>query len=150
MSKKPVVLMILDGYGLNERKEGNAVALAKTPVMDRLMEEYPFVRGNASGMAVGLPEGQMGNSEVGHLNMGAGRIVYQELTRITKEIQDGTFFENPALLKAVENCKKNGSALHLMGLLSDGGVRKPMENTLFSSSLDRRNSLAPLFLCSRK
>ena len=95
MSKKPVVLMILDGYGLNDKKEGNAVAEAKTPVMDKLMAEYPFVKGNASGMAVGLPDGQMGNSEVGHLNMGAGRIVYQELTRITKEIQDGTFFENP-------------------------------------------------------
>ena len=93
MSKKPVVLMILDGYGLNGRTEGNAVAQAKTPVMDRLMAEYPFVRGDASGMAVGLPDGQMGNSEVGHLNMGAGRIVYQELTRITKEIQDGTFLK---------------------------------------------------------
>lgn len=98
--------MILDGYGLNEKTEGNAVALANTPVMDKLMKEYPFVRGNASGMAVGLPEGQMGNSEVGHLNMGAGRIVYQELTRITKEIQDGTFFENPALLQAVETVKR--------------------------------------------
>ena len=122
MSKKPTVLMILDGYGLNDRVDGNAVAQAKTPVMDALMKEYPFVKGNASGMAVGLPEGQMGNSEVGHLNMGAGRIVYQELTRITKEIQDGTFFENPALLDAVNNCKKNNSALHLFGLLSDGGV----------------------------
>ena len=86
------------------------------------MKEYPFVKGNASGMAVGLPEGQMGNSEVGHLNMGAGRIVYQELTRITKEIQDGTFFENPALVKAMENCKANDSALHIYGLVSDGGV----------------------------
>ena len=122
MSKKPTVLMILDGFGLNEKTEGNAVAQAKTPVLDSLMKEYPFVRGNASGMAVGLPEGQMGNSEVGHLNMGAGRIVYQELTRITKEIEDGTFFENPALVKAMENCKKNDSALHCMGLLSDGGV----------------------------
>ena len=93
MSKKPTVLLILDGYGLNDKKEGNAVALANTPVMDKLMAEYPFVKGQASGMAVGLPEGQMGNSEVGHLNMGAGRIVYQELTRITKEIEDGTFFE---------------------------------------------------------
>ena len=92
--KKPVVLMILDGYGLNEKKEANAVALANTPVMDELMSKYPCVKGNASGMAVGLPEGQMGNSEVGHLNMGAGRIVYQELTRITKEIQDGDFFKN--------------------------------------------------------
>ena len=91
MRKKPVVLMILDGYGLNDKVEGNAVAQANTPVMDSLMKEYPFVHGNASGMAVGLPEGQMGNSEVGHMNMGAGRIVYQELTRITKEIQDGDF-----------------------------------------------------------
>lgn len=122
MSKKPTVLMILDGYGLNEKTEGNAVAQAKTPVMDELMATCPFVKGNASGLAVGLPEGQMGNSEVGHLNMGAGRIVYQELTRITKEIQDGDFFKNEALVKAMENCKENGSALHLMGLVSDGGV----------------------------
>ena len=122
MSKKPTVLMILDGYGLNSKADHNAVAEAKTPVMDKLMKEYPFVQGNASGMAVGLPDGQMGNSEVGHLNMGAGRIVYQELTRITKEIQDGTFFENPALVKAMENCKANDSALHAFGLLSDGGV----------------------------
>ena len=122
MSKKPTVLMILDGYGLNEKKEANAVAMANTPVMDKLMAEYPFVKGNASGMAVGLPEGQMGNSEVGHLNMGAGRIVYQELTRITKEIQDGDFFKNEALLKAVKNCKEKNSDLHLFGLLSDGGV----------------------------
>jgi 2,3-bisphosphoglycerate-independent phosphoglycerate mutase len=122
MSKKPTVLMILDGYGLNERKEGNAVALANTPVLDKLMSESPFVKGYASGMAVGLPDGQMGNSEVGHLNMGAGRIIYQELTRITKEINDGEFFENEALLKAVENVKANNSALHLFGLLSDGGV----------------------------
>ncbi|MBP3339363.1 MAG: 2,3-bisphosphoglycerate-independent phosphoglycerate mutase [Lachnospiraceae bacterium] len=122
MSKKPVVLMILDGYGLNEKTEGNAVAIANTPVMDGLMKEYPFVKGNASGMAVGLPDGQMGNSEVGHLNMGAGRIVYQELTRITKEINDGDFFKNEALLNAMNNCKKNGSALHTFGLLSDGGV----------------------------
>ena len=122
MSKKPVVLMILDGYGLNDKTEGNAVAMAKTPVMDELMSKYPFVRGNASGMAVGLPEGQMGNSEVGHLNMGAGRIVYQELTRITKAIADGDFFENEEMLAAIENCKKNNSDLHLWGLLSDGGV----------------------------
>ena len=122
MSKKPTVLMILDGFGLNDRHEANAVYEANTPVIDKLMAEYPFVKGNASGMAVGLPEGQMGNSEVGHLNMGAGRIVYQELTRITKEIQDGDFFKNEALLAAVENCKANDSALHLFGLVSDGGV----------------------------
>ena len=146
MSKKPVVLMILDGYGLNEKKEGNAVAMAKTPVMDKLMAECPFVRGNASGMAVGLPEGQMGNSEVGHLNMGAGRIVYQELTRITKEIQDGTFFENPALLKAVENCKKKGSALHLMGLLSDGGVHSHNTHLYGLLELAKRNGLEKVYV----
>src|SRR5699024_4111009 len=122
MSKKPTVLMILDGYGLSDEIKGNAVAEANTPVMDQLMSQYPFVKGYASGMAVGLPDGQMGNSEVGHLNMGAGRIVYQELTRITKSIQDGDFFENPAFLEAVENCKKHDSALHLYGLVSDGGV----------------------------
>mgnify|MGYP002537477267 CR=1 FL=1 len=122
MSKKPTVLMILDGYGLRDKTEGNAVALANTPVMDKLMAECPFVKGNASGLAVGLPDGQMGNSEVGHMNMGAGRIVYQELTRITKEIQDGDFFKNEALLAAVKNAKENNSALHFMGLLSDGGV----------------------------
>ena len=122
MSKKPTVLMILDGFGLNGKHEANAVFEAKTPVIDKLMEEYPFVKGNASGMAVGLPEGQMGNSEVGHLNMGAGRIVYQELTRITKEIQDGDFFKNEALLAAVKNVKENNSDLHLFGLVSDGGV----------------------------
>ena len=114
MSKKPTVLMILDGYGLNERHDANAVYEANTPVMDKLMAEYPFVKGNASGLAVGLPDGQMGNSEVGHMNMGAGRIVYQELTRITKEIQDGDFFKNEALLAAMKNAKENDSAIHFM------------------------------------
>lgn len=120
--KKPVVLMILDGFGLSDQIEGNAIKEACTPNIDLLMENYPFVKGNASGLAVGLPEGQMGNSEVGHLNIGAGRIVYQELTRITKEIHDGDFFQNKALVNAIENCKKNGTNLHLMGLLSNGGV----------------------------
>lgn len=122
MSKKPTVLMILDGYGLNDKCEANAVCEGKTPIMDQLMSQCPFVKGSASGMAVGLPEGQMGNSEVGHLNMGAGRIVYQELTRITKAIQDGDFFENKALVTAMENARDKGSAIHFMGLLSDGGV----------------------------
>lgn len=146
MRKKPVVLMILDGYGLNENKEHNAVAIAKTPVMDKLMAEYPFVRGNASGMAVGLPDGQMGNSEVGHLNMGAGRIVYQELTRITKEIEDGTFFENEALLKAVENCKKNDSSLHMYGLLSDGGVHSHNTHLYGLLELAKRNGLKKVYV----
>ena len=122
MSKKPTVLMILDGYGLNDRHDGNAVYEAKTPVMDGLMKDYPFVKGNASGLAVGLPDGQMGNSEVGHMNIGAGRVIYQELTRISKSIDDGDFFENEELLAAIENVKKNGSDLHLYGMLYDGGV----------------------------
>lgn len=146
MNKKPTVLMILDGYGLNDKKEGNAVYEAKTPVMDQLMKEYPFVEGNASGMAVGLPDGQMGNSEVGHLNMGAGRIVYQELTRITKEIQDGTFFENPALLHAVENCRKNDSALHLFGLLSDGGVHSHNTHVYGLLELAKRSGLSKVYV----
>ena len=119
---KPTLLLILDGFGLNDRQDGNAAYLAKTPNIDRLKVDYPFVKGYASGLDVGLPDGQMGNSEVGHLNMGAGRIVYQELTRITKSIQDGDFFENEGLLAAIDNCKKNNSTLHLWGLLSDGGV----------------------------
>ena len=146
MSKKPVVLMILDGYGLNDNTKGNAIAQAKTPVMDKLMAENPFVKGNASGMAVGLPEGQMGNSEVGHMNMGAGRIVYQELTRITKEIQDGTFFENPALLQAMENCKKNNSALHCMGLLSDGGVHSHITHLYGLLEMAKRNGLKEVYV----
>ena len=146
MSKKPTVLMILDGYGLNNEAKGNAVAMAKTPVMDKLMKEYPFVKGNASGMAVGLPDGQMGNSEVGHLNMGAGRIVYQELTRITKEIQDGTFFENPALMSAVNNCKANDSALHMFGLLSDGGVHSHNTHLYGLLELAKRNGLEKVYV----
>lgn len=122
MSKKPVVLMVLDGYGISDKTEGNAIALANTPVMDQLKAEYPYVKGAASGLAVGLPDGQMGNSEVGHMNIGAGRIIYQELTRITKSIQDGDFFENAEMLEAIENCKKNNSDLHVWGLLSNGGV----------------------------
>ena len=146
MAKKPTVLLILDGYGLNDKTEGNAVAQAKTPVMDRLMKEYPFVKGNASGMFVGLPDGQMGNSEVGHLNMGAGRIVYQDLTRITKEIQDGDFFKNPELLRAVENCKKNDSALHLYGLVSDGGVHSHITHIYGLLELAKRNDLKKVYV----
>ncbi len=122
MDKKTTVLMILDGYGLSDKTEHNAIAEAKKPVMDKLMAECPFVKGYASGLAVGLPEGQMGNSEVGHLNMGAGRVVYQELTRITKSIEDGDFFENPELLYAIDNVRVHDSSLHIYGLVSDGGV----------------------------
>lgn len=146
MSKKPTVLMILDGYGINENKEGNAIALANTPNMDQLMKEYPCVKGKASGLAVGLPDGQMGNSEVGHLNMGAGRIVYQELTRITKEIQDGDFFENQALLKAVNNAKDNNSDLHLFGLLSDGGVHSHNTHLYGLLELAKRNGLENVYV----
>ena len=141
MSKKPTVLLIMDGFGLNDRHEANAVYEANTPNIDKLMEECPFVKGNASGLAVGLPDGQMGNSEVGHLNMGAGRIVYQELTRITKAIQDGDFFDNKAFLEAVENCKKNNSTLHLYGLLSDGGVHSHNTHLYALLELAKRQGL---------
>ena len=138
--------MILDGYGINEKKEHNAVAMANTPVMDGLMKDYPCVKGLASGMAVGLPNGQMGNSEVGHLNMGAGRIVYQELTRITKEIEDGTFFANKALLEAVNNCKTKGSSLHLFGLLSDGGVHSHNTHLYGLLELAKREGLSNVYV----
>ena len=146
MSKKPTVLMILDGYGLNDRHDGNAVYEAKTPVMDKLMAEYPFVKGNASGLAVGLPDGQMGNSEVGHMNMGAGRIVYQELTRITKEINDGDFFKNEALLAAMKNAKENDSAIHFMGLLSDGGVHSHNTHLYGLLEMAKREGLKKVYV----
>lgn len=146
MSKKPTVLMILDGYGLNDKTEGNAVKEAKTPVIDNLMKSYPFVKGYASGLAVGLPDGQMGNSEVGHLNMGAGRIVYQELTRITKAINDGDFFENEGLLEAINNCKNNNSALHLFGLLSDGGVHSHITHLYGLLELAKRNNIDKVYV----
>ena len=122
MKDKLTMLMILDGFGDNKNKDGNAIKLAKTPNIDKLMKKYPNVDINTSGLAVGLPKGQMGNSEVGHTNIGAGRIVYQELTRITKSIEDGEFFTNPEFIAAIENCKKNNSKLHILGLVSDGGV----------------------------
>ena len=122
--KKPVILMILDGFGvgLEAEKRGDAIKAAKKPNIDKLFAENPVTKIGASGLDVGLPDGQMGNSEVGHTNIGAGRIVYQELTRITKSIEDGEFFENEALLKAVDNAAQEGKALHIMGLLSNGGV----------------------------
>ena len=144
--KRPTVLLILDGYGFREEKEHNAIALADTPVMDRLMKECPFALGNASGLAVGLPEGQMGSSEVGHLNMGAGRIVYQDLTRITKEIEEGGFFENEALLKAINNAKENGTSLHLYGLLSDGGVHSHNSHLYALLELAKRHGLEKVYV----
>lgn len=138
--------MVLDGYGLNDKTEGNAIAMADTPVMDKLMAEYPFVKGNASGMAVGLPEGQMGNSEVGHMNIGAGRIIYQDLTRITKDIEDGTFFENKVLLQAMDNCKKNNSDLHLWGLLSDGGVHSHNSHLYGLLEMAKKNGLEKVYV----
>ena len=138
--------MILDGYGMRDTCEHNAVCEAKTPIMDQLMSQCPFVRGNASGLAVGLPDGQMGNSEVGHLNMGAGRIVYQELTRITKSIEDGDFFENPEFLAAADTCKKNDSALHLFGLVSDGGVHSHLTHLFGLLELAKRQGLKKVYV----
>jgi 2,3-bisphosphoglycerate-independent phosphoglycerate mutase len=125
--KRPTVLLILDGFGLSDQTEHNAVALADTPVLDRLMKECPFVEGAASGLAVGLPEGQMGSSEVGHLNIGAGRVVYQDLVRITNAIEDGSFFENKALLAAISNAKERRTGLHILSLVSDGGYDAPTD-----------------------
>ena len=146
MSKKPVVLMVLDGYGLSDKTEGNAIAMANTPVMDKLMKECPFVAGKASGLAVGLPDGQMGNSEVGHMNIGAGRIIYQDLTSITKAIEDGDFFENEAMLEAIENCKKNNSDLHLWGLLSDGGVHSHNTHLYAILELCKKQGLSNVYV----
>jgi len=128
MAKDLTALIVLDGFGLSEIEEGNAVLQANTPNFDRYWNEYPHVAIHASGLDVGLPEGQMGNSEVGHLNLGAGRIVYQEFTRISKAIQEGDFFKNPVFLDAIENVKRHNSKLHLIGLVSDGGVHSHIEH----------------------
>lgn len=140
------ILMILDGYGINDNAEGNAIKMANKPNIDKLMSEYPCVKGYASGLAVGLPDGQMGNSEVGHLNMGAGRIIYQDLTKITKAIEDGDFFTNPVLLDAVENCKKNNSDLHMYGLLSPGGVHSHLEHVYALLKLAKDNGLTNVYV----
>jgi len=138
--------MILDGYGLSDETENNAIHLAETPHLDWLFEKFPFQPGAASGMDVGLPDGQMGNSEVGHTNIGAGRVVYQELTRITKSIEDGDFFQNEVLLGAVENAKANDSALHFMGLLSDGGVHSHNTHLYGLLELAKRSGLTNVFV----
>lgn len=144
--KKPLALIILDGFGYNPNKAGNAIEAAATPNLDKLFAQYPHMLIGASGMDVGLPDGQMGNSEVGHTNIGAGRIVYQELTRITKAIQDGPFFQNEALLAAMENCKKNGSALHLMGLCSDGGVHSHNTHLYGLLEMAKRSGLSKVYV----
>ncbi|MCX9081755.1 MAG: 2,3-bisphosphoglycerate-independent phosphoglycerate mutase [Candidatus Methanoperedens sp.] len=146
IQKRPVVLMILDGFGLRERTEGNAIASARTPNLDHLFSSYPHSTLEASGMSVGLPEGQMGNSEVGHLNIGAGRIVYQDLTRITKSIIDGDFFKNPVLLEAILNAKTKNSSLHLMGLLSDGGVHSHNSHLYAILELAKKQGIKKVFV----
>ncbi|MGL4449683.1 MAG: 2,3-bisphosphoglycerate-independent phosphoglycerate mutase [Sarcina sp.] len=146
MNKKPVMLMILDGMGVTQPGDGNAVAAANKPNLDRLMAKYPVSKLDASGMQVGLPGGQMGNSEVGHLNIGTGRIIYQELTRITKAIADGDFFENAALLDAVKNAKENDKALHFMGLLSSGGVHSHIDHLKGLLQLAKRNEISKVYV----
>lgn len=146
MSKKPTVLMILDGYGITDQLEGNAIKAAKKPNLDAIMKKYPNELGFASGLDVGLPDGQMGNSEVGHLNMGAGQIVYQELTRITKSVSDGDFFTKPEFLEAIENCKAYDSSLHLFGLLSDGGVHSHIDHLYALLELAKSNNLQKVYV----
>jgi len=138
--------MILDGFGCGLDYPGNAIKAARKPNIDRIFSSNPITKIGASGMDVGLPDGQMGNSEVGHTNIGAGRIVYQELTRITKSIADGDFFENPAFAAAMENCRKNGSALHLMGLLSDGGVHSHNSHLYGLLELAKRSGIRDVYV----
>ena len=146
IKNKPTMLMILDGFGLNPRSEGNAIAQAEKPALDQIFAAYPGTKLDACGLAVGLPEGQMGNSEVGHLNIGAGRIVYQELTRITKAIEDGDFFENKALLAAIDHVKQHDSALHLLGLLSDGGVHSHISHLFALLDMAKKEGLTKVFV----
>lgn len=144
--KKPVALIIMDGFGNGEQNNGNAIYDAKKPNLDRLFSENPLTEIGASGLNVGLPDGQMGNSEVGHTNIGAGRIVYQELTRITKSVEDGDFFENEAFLNAVKNVKENGSALHLFGLLSNGGVHSHNTHLYALLELAKKQGLEKVYV----
>jgi len=146
MNKKLTMLMILDGFGNNENKEGNSIELANTPVIDKLFRTNPNTTIKTSGLDVGLPEGQMGNSEVGHTNIGAGRIIYQELTRITKSIEDGDFFSIPELVGAIENCKKHNSKLHIMGLLSSGGVHSHTRHLYALLELAKRKDFEDVYV----
>ncbi len=140
------MLMILDGWGVNDRLEANAILNANTPNFNQLIHHYPNTTLAASGLSVGLPEGQMGNSEVGHLNLGAGRVVYQDFTRISKDIEEGSFFKNPVLLSAMENAVKNEKSLHLMGLLSDGGVHSHIEHLIALLKLAKQVGVKKVFL----
>ena len=143
---RPAALVILDGYGIGENNDRNAICLAKTPVMDKLAASCPHSRLSASGLDVGLPEGQMGNSEVGHTNIGAGRVVYQDLPRITNAIEDGSFFENPAYIKAMDDAKRSGGALHILGLLSDGGVHSHIKHIFAILEMAKRRGLERVYL----
>ena len=146
MSNKLTMLMILDGFGNNPNKNGNAIEMAEMPNINKLKKICPMTEIYTSGLAVGLPEGQMGNSEVGHTNIGAGRVVYQELTRITKTIEDGDFFSIPEFTEAIENCKKNNSKLHIMGLLSDGGVHSHIRHLYALLELAKRKDFENVFI----
>jgi len=146
MSKNLTMLMILDGFGNNDNEQGNSIALANTPVIDKLFRTNPNTTIKTSGLDVGLPEGQMGNSEVGHTNIGAGRIIYQELTRITKSIEDGDFFSIPELVGAIENCKKHNSKLHIMGLLSSGGVHSHTRHLYALLELAKRKDFEDVYV----
>ena len=144
--KAPTTLIILDGFALGEDNPGNAVQAARTPHLDYLFCQYPFCQLDASGLDVGLPDGQMGNSEVGHTNIGAGRVVFQDLPRISRAIEDGSFYQNPAYLAAMDACAAQGTALHLMGLVSDGGVHSHIDHLFALMELARRRGLEQLYI----
>ncbi|WP_438864031.1 2,3-bisphosphoglycerate-independent phosphoglycerate mutase [Neptunicella sp.] len=145
-NRKPLVLIIMDGWGYREDTTNNAVAQANTPVLDKLVEQYPNTLISGSGLDVGLPDGQMGNSEVGHVNLGAGRIVYQDFTRITKSIQDGDFFSNPVLVDSIDKAVKADKAVHLMGLLSDGGVHSHQDHIFAAIKLAAQRGAKKIYL----
>ena len=146
MNKTPTTLIIMDGFGLRQETEGNAVRAAQTPRLDQFFQEFAHTSLRASGLDVGLPEGQMGNSEVGHTNIGAGRVVFQDLPRITKSIADGDFFQNPAYLHAMDQCLQNDTSLHLMGLLSDGGVHSHLDHLFALLRMAKEKGLTKVFI----
>ena len=146
MNKTPTTLIIMDGFGLRAEASGNAIRTAATPRLDQFFQDFAHTELSASGLDVGLPDGQMGNSEVGHTNIGAGRVVFQDLPRITKSIADGDFFQNPAYLHAMDQCLQNDTSLHLMGLLSDGGVHSHLDHLFALLRMAKEKGLTKVFI----
>ena len=146
MNKTPTTLIIMDGFGMTQTVEGNAIRAAKTPCLDQLFSEYAHTTLSASGLDVGLPEGQMGNSEVGHTNIGAGRVVFQILPKMTQEIENGKFFQNPVYIKAMEDAKTNHKPLHILGLMSTGGVHSHLKHVFGILDMARQRGVEQVYV----